>query len=50
MEREGLTAHYVNVDKEGFVKLDELEDILKTFDGKVSLVSIIGANNEVGVV
>ena len=50
MEREGLNAHYINVDSEGFLKLDELEDVLKTFDEKVSLVSIIGANNEVGVV
>lgn len=50
MESDGMNAHYINVDKDGFIKMDELEDVLKTFDGKVSLVSIMGANNEVGVV
>lgn len=50
MESDGLNVHYINVDKDGFIKMDELEDVLKTFDGKVSLVSIMGANNEVGVV
>lgn len=33
MESDGLTAHYLNVDKDGLIKMDELEDILKTFDG-----------------
>ncbi|CAL5972368.1 Iron-sulfur_cluster biosynthesis protein IscS [Hexamita inflata] len=50
LEAEGFNAHYVGVDTDGRLKMDELADILKTHSGKVSLVSVMGANNEVGVV
>lgn len=39
---------FVDVDHHGFVKLDKLEEILKT--KKTSIVSIIHGNNEVGTI
>lgn len=43
-------ATLVNVDENGLVKLDELEEILKTQPNKDFLVSIIFASNETGVI
>ncbi len=42
----GANVKFCSVDKEGFVDLKELEELLKTHD--VSLVSLIHANNEIG--
>ena len=50
LEAEGFTVHYINVDNDGKLLLDELEDCLKTNDQKTSLVSVMGANNEVGTI
>lgn len=50
LEAEGFQVHYIGVDKEGRLLMDELEDCLKTNDKKTSLVSVMGANNEVGTV
>ena len=50
LEAEGFQTHFIGVDRDGRLKMDELEDCLKTHDGKVSLVSVMGANNEVGTV
>lgn len=45
LEREGHQVTYLSVDEIGLVRLDELENALKA---GVYLVSIMGANNEVG--
>lgn len=45
LEREGHQVTYLSVDQIGLVRLDELEDALKA---GVYLVSIMGANNEIG--
>ena len=47
LSSEGFETVFLNVDKEGFVKLDELK---KTLDEKTLLVSIIHANNEIGTI
>ena len=44
---EGFETVFLNVDKEGFVKLEELK---KALDEKTLLVSIIHANNEIGTI
>ena len=46
LDQEGLKVHYLNVNDEGLVDLNELENLLKQ---KKSLVSIMHANNETGV-
>ena len=43
----GYKVSYVGVDKEGFVKLDELEKLITK---ETTLVSVIHGNNEIGVV
>lgn len=45
LESQGARVTYLNVDKEGFVSL---EDIKKSIDDKTFLVSIIHGNNEIG--
>ena len=46
LEQEGFSVHYLEVDKDGLIDLNELEKLLKQ---KKSLVSIMHANNEIGV-
>ena len=46
LEQEGLSVHYLEVDEDGLIDLNELEKLLKQ---KKSLVSIMHANNEIGV-
>ena len=46
LDQEGLKVHYLNVNDDGLVDLKELENLLKQ---KKSLVSIMHANNETGV-
>ena len=46
LEKEGFNVHYLDVDEDGLINLIELEKILKQ---KKSLVSIMHANNEIGV-
>ena len=46
LDQEGLKVHYLTVNEDGLVNLNELEDLLKQ---KKSLVSIMHANNETGV-
>lgn len=48
LEREGFKTIIVPVDKEGIIKIDKLEEILKNDD--VTLVSIMYANNETGAI
>lgn len=47
LEKEGFNVTYLDVDKDGFVKLDELRKAITT---KTILVSIMAANNEIGTI
>ena len=47
IEKEGKKVHYLDVDENGLISLKELEKLLNQ---KQSLVSIISANNETGVI
>ena len=47
LKRQGFDITYLNVDKEGFVKLDELRNAIR--DDTV-LISIMFANNEIGTI
>ena len=47
LEKEGFKVTYLDVDEEGLINIDELENILKK---EKSLVSIMMANNETGVI
>ena len=47
LEQEGFKVYYLDVDEDGLINLDELEKLLKQ---KKSLVSIMHANNEIGVI
>lgn len=47
LEKQGAEITYLNVDKEGFIDLEELE---KSITPKTILVSIIHANNEIGTI
>lgn len=47
LEKEGFAITYINIDKDGFVKLDELK---KAITDKTILVSIMHANNEIGTI
>ena len=46
LEKEGFRVTYLDVDEDGIIKLSELENLLKE---KKALVSIMHANNEIGV-
>ena len=46
LDQEGLKVYYLNVNEDGLIDLNELENLLKQ---KKSLVSIMHANNETGV-
>ena len=47
VEREGCTVGMIPVDREGFVRLDVLEDML---DETVLVVSVMAVNNEIGTI
>lgn len=47
LERNGFEVTYLDVDEEGFVRMDELE---KSITDKTILVSVIHGNNEVGTI
>ena len=46
LDKEGFKVTYLDVDEDGIIKLSELENLLKE---KKALVSIMHANNEIGV-
>lgn len=47
LEKDGVKVHELQVDREGFIKLDEFK---KTLNQNTVLVSIIYAGNEIGVI
>jgi len=47
LEKQGFKITYLNVDKEGFINLEELE---KAITPKTILVSIMQGNNEIGTI
>ena len=46
LEKEGFKVTYLNVDEDGLINIQELENLLKK---QKALVSIMSANNEIGV-
>jgi len=48
VEHEGAQVVGVNVDSKGFINLDELKQAVSEHEGKIALISIMHANNEVG--
>lgn len=47
LEKQGYEVTYINVDQNGFIKLDELENSIKK---DTILISIMFANNEIGTI
>ena len=47
LEKEKLEVHYLEVNEDGLINLDELEALLKN---KPALVSVMHVNNEIGVI
>ena len=47
LEELGYIVHYLDVDKEGFIKLDQLRSLI---NNNTLLVSVILANNEIGTI
>lgn len=47
LERQGFNITYLNVDKNGFIRLDELENSIRV---DTILISIMFANNEIGTI
>ncbi len=47
LEKEGFEVTYLGVDKDGFIDIDELENVITD---KTSLISIMFANNEIGTI
>lgn len=47
LEKEGVTIHYLDLDKNGSPKLDHLERLLEA-DDSLKLVSLMHINNEIG--
>jgi cysteine desulfurase len=47
MKRDGYELHYIDVDEEGFVDLENLESLV---DKRTLLVSVMHANHEVGTI
>ena len=48
VEHEGAQVVGVNVDSKGFINIDELKQAVSEHEGKIALISIMHANNEVG--
>lgn len=48
LERQGIEVIVLDVDQDGFVNLDELESLL--MDPKTKLLSLMWANNEIGII
>eukprot|EP00899_Mesostigma_viride_P002108 jgi/Mesvir1/11899/Mv00243-RA.1 len=48
--RGGVKVVQLPVDREGFVRMDSLREAVKKWGGRIKLVSVIYANNEIGTV
>lgn len=49
-EHEDAEVISINVDRNGFIQMDELAQALKEHQGKVAFISIMHSNNEVGTI
>ena len=47
LEKQGFEVSYINVDEDGFIKLDELQNSIKP---STTLISVMTANNEIGTI
>ena len=47
LEKQGFEVSYINVDEDGFIKLDELQNAIRP---KTILISVMTANNEIGTI
>jgi len=47
LQQQGFEISYINVNKDGFIKLDELQNVIKP---STILISIMTANNEIGTI
>ena len=47
LQQQGFEVSYINVDKDGFIKLEELQNAIKP---TTILISIMAANNEIGTI
>ena len=47
LEKEGFEVSYINVDENGFIKLDELQNAIKP---TTTLITVMFANNEIGTI
>ena len=48
--REKYNVDYINIDKNGRLDLNSLEDMLKKYNGKVKLTAVTGASNVTGYI
>ena len=47
LERQGFEVSYINVDENGVIKIDELENVIRP---STILISVMTANNEIGTI
>mgnify|MGYP004693377859 CR=1 FL=1 len=47
LERQGFDVSYINVDENGVIKIDELENVIRP---STILISVMTANNEIGTI
>ena len=47
LQAQGFEVSYINVDEQGFIKLDELQQAIKS---STILISVMNANNEIGTI
>lgn len=47
LEKQGFEVSYINVDENGFIKIDELKNAIKS---STILISVMTANNEIGTI
>ena len=47
LQAQGFEVSYINVDEQGFIKLDELQQAIKS---STILISVMSANNEIGTI
>ena len=50
VEAEGAEVHWISVNAQGLINIDEFRDVVQSRHEEISLVSVMWANNEVGTV